>query len=256
MNALILSLLLLSAPAADPALTGNFGNVTASPFTGDIWGTNLTLRVTGGAWSGIYRSAESFQPEQAVTKIEFDAAAGILRFQVKDGDKKSRSSAVRAVKGGILFKLNEAADEQWEYLRTGNISAKDYSVGFITQEGAHLKKGASDDINPADVIAQIPAGEMVTLFVRDEDGLQNGYVRSQWAGKKGFIDQQFIWAVENQIVTGKNVRLRAKPGTDGAILDTLADETPVQVIQPVEGEWVRVIAAGKKGYIHYRFISR
>jgi hypothetical protein len=256
MNTLILSLLVLCAPAAGAVPAGSYGNVTASPFTGDIWGTSLTLRTDGGVWSGQYRRAESPLPEQAITKIEYDAAAGVLRFHVKDDDKKDCLCAVRAVTGGVLFKLREASDEQWEYLRIGNVSSKDYSAGFITQEGAHLKKGASDDINPADIIAQIPAGEKVTLLVRDEDGLQNGYVRSLWAGKKGFIDQQFLWAAENQIVTGKNVRLRAKPGTDGTILDTLAEGTPVQVIRPIEGEWIGVIAAGKKGFIHYKFISR
>ena len=256
MHAFLLSLMILTAPAAGTGLTGSFGNVTASPFTGDIWGTEVVLAYDEKAWSGSWRRAGYSPCEMPITAASYDEASGTLRFRVSDEYKKNHRCAVRPVKGGILFKLNEAGDERWEYLRTGNVSGRDYAAAFITQNGTHLKKGASDDINPADVIASLPAGSRVTLLLKDEDAIQNGFVRCEWNRKRGFIDEMYLWPEERQVVTGSNVRLRAKPGTDGAIIDTLAEGTPVTVILPPDGEWIRASIGTETGYIHFKYVSK
>lgn len=256
MHALMLSIMILSAAPSDAGLSGCFGNVTASPFTGDIWGTELTLKFDGKTWSGSWRRAGYSPAEMPIASAAYDEAAKTLRFKLTDEYKKDHRSAVRAVRGGILFKLDEAADERWEFLRTGNVSGRDYAAAYITQDGTHFKKGASDDINPSDIIAPLRTGERVTLLLKEEDAIQNGYVRCEWNGKKGFVDEMYLWPEERQVVTGSNVRLRSKPGTDGAILETLAEGTAVTVILPPEGEWIRVSVGAKKGFISFRYVSK
>ena len=248
---------LLPIHAADDQLSaGDFGNVQQSPFSGDIYGTTLRLMNTEGSWSGLYHEMIEGNTEQILSETTYDSASKILRFHMTDQDGKDHAGAVKKTRDGILFKLDEKKDEQWIYLRAGNRPTKDYTTAYISAPDVHFKKTASDDISPADILAKIPQRERVILPDFSENTYQNGYVLCEWKGKKGFIDQQFLWPVDNQVITGDKVRFRDKPSTDSKILDSLPAGTQMQIIQPINGEWIEVMCGGKRGFINYKFVSK
>jgi SH3-like domain-containing protein len=242
--------------ADDQLIGGDFGNVNHSPFTGDIYGTSLKLINTNGNWSGLYRDAINGQQEQILNESAYDKISKILRFYVIDQDGKGHNCTVKKIRGGILFKLDEKKDEQWQYLLSGNKSPKDYTTGYTTDTKVALRKFITGDNQPENVIVEIGKKEKLLLPVFSDDTYQDGYLLCTWKGKKGFIDQQFIWVVENQVVTGGNVRLRDKPSINSTVILTLAEGTAVQVIQPQSGEWVEVLCSGKQGFINYKYVSR
>jgi hypothetical protein len=257
LNAVVIFTLIVSLNAADDQLTaGDFGNVNYSPFSGDIYGTTLKLMNTSGSWSGLYRDAMSGQQEQILNETIYDKTTKILRFYVIDQDGKGHNSAVKKINGGILFKLDEKKDEQWQYLLTGNKSAKDYTIGYTTDSKVALRKFITGDNKPENVIVEIGKKEKLQLPKFTEETYQDGYLQCVWKGKRGFIDQQFIWVPENQMVTGSNVRFRDKPSVNSNVIQVLAEGTPVQIIQPKEGEWIEVLCGGKQGFINYKYVSK
>lgn len=61
-------------------------------------------------------------------------------------------------------------------------------------------------------------------------------------------------AVRRGKTTATLLNLRAGPGTDHPILGELPQQTPVLILQE-EGEWLRVEAQGKEGFVHRQFVS-
>lgn len=125
--------------------------------------------------------------------------------------------------------------------------------GAETTTAVNLRTGAG--IGNA-IIATV--GEGTALIVEADTG--SGWYKVNYDGESGYMSADYLSFSETMDLTaqgwvdGSDVRMRAAAGTDSEIVRVTTYGESVEILG-VDGEWYKVSAGGKTGYIRGDYVS-
>ncbi|MDR2571209.1 MAG: SH3 domain-containing protein [Oscillospiraceae bacterium] len=132
-------------------------------------------------------------------------------------------------------------------------SSSDQVLATLRTAGAvNFRKEASTDSERIDTLSNGTSVEVL-------ENLSNGWSRVRHNGTTGFIRSDLLTESTSQTVvvlkTTTLVRFRNGPSTDNSIIDTLAPNTSVEVLEQQSNGWSRVRHNGTTGFISSEFLS-
>ena len=125
--------------------------------------------------------------------------------------------------------------------------------GAETTTAVHLRTGAGTGNA---IIATV--GEGTALIVEADTG--SGWYKVNYDGEIGYMSADYLSFSETMDLTaqgwvdGSDVRMRAAAGTDSEIVRVTTYGESVEILG-VDGEWYKVSAGGKTGYIRGDYVS-
>lgn len=125
--------------------------------------------------------------------------------------------------------------------------------GAETTTAVNLRTGAGTDNA---IIATV--GEGTALIVEADTG--SGWYKVNYDGESGYMSADYLSFSETMDLTaqgwvdGSDVRMRAAAGTDSEIVRVTTYGESVEILG-VDGEWYKVSAGGKTGYIRGDYVS-
>ncbi|MGI6027128.1 MAG: NlpC/P60 family protein [Candidatus Scatomorpha sp.] len=125
--------------------------------------------------------------------------------------------------------------------------------GAETTTAVNLRTGAGTDNA---IIATV--GEGTALIVESDTG--SGWYKVNYDGESGYMSADYLSFSETMDLTaqgwvdGSDVRMRAAAGTDSEIVRVTTYGESVEILG-VDGEWYKVSAGGKTGYIRGDYVS-
>lgn len=125
--------------------------------------------------------------------------------------------------------------------------------GAETTTAVNLRTGAGTDNA---IIATV--GEGTALIVEADTG--SGWYKVNYDGESGYMSADYLSFSETMDLTaqgwvdGSDVRMRAAAGTDSEIVRVTTYGESVGILG-VDGEWYKVSAGGKTGYIRGDYVS-
>lgn len=125
--------------------------------------------------------------------------------------------------------------------------------GAETTTAVNLRTGAGTGNA---IIATV--GEGTALIVEADTG--SGWYKVNYDGESGYMSADYLSFSETMDLTaqgwvdGSDVRMRAAAGTDSEIVRVTTYGESVEIIG-VDGEWYKVSAGGKTGYIRGDYVS-
>lgn len=125
--------------------------------------------------------------------------------------------------------------------------------GAETTTAVNLRTGAGTDNA---IIATVSEG--TALIVEADTG--SGWYKVNYDGESGYMSADYLSFSETMDLTaqgrvdGSDVRMRAAAGTDSEIVRVTTYGESVEILG-VDGEWYKVSAGGKTGYIRGDYVS-
>ncbi len=125
--------------------------------------------------------------------------------------------------------------------------------GAETTTAVNLRTGAGTGNA---IIATV--GEGTALIVEADTG--SGWYKVNYDGESGYMSADYLSFSETMDLTaqgwvdGSDVRMRAEAGTDSEIVRVTTYGESVEILG-VDGEWYKVSAGGKTGYIRGDYVS-
>ncbi len=125
--------------------------------------------------------------------------------------------------------------------------------GAETTTAVNLRTGAGTGNA---IIATV--GEGTALIVEADTG--SGWYKVNYDGESGYMSADYLSFSETMDLTaqgwvdGSDVRMRAAAGTDSEIVRVTTSGESVEILG-VDGEWYKVSAGGKTGYIRGDYVS-
>lgn len=125
--------------------------------------------------------------------------------------------------------------------------------GAETTTAVNLRTGAGTDNA---IIATVSEG--TALIVEADTG--SGWYKVNYDGESGYMSADYLSFSETMDLTaqgwvdGSDVRMRAEAGTDSEIVRVTTYGESVEILG-VDGEWYKVSAGGKTGYIRGDYVS-
>lgn len=125
--------------------------------------------------------------------------------------------------------------------------------GAETTTAVNLRAGAGTDNA---IIATVQQG--TALIVEADTG--SGWYKVNYDGESGYMSADYLSFSETMDLTaqgwvdGSDVRMRAAAGTDSEIVRVTTYGESVEILG-VDGEWYKVSAGGKTGYIRGDYVS-
>lgn len=125
--------------------------------------------------------------------------------------------------------------------------------GAETTTAVNLRTGAGTGNA---IIATV--GEGTALIVEADTG--SGWYKVNYDGESGYMSADYLSFSETMVLTaqgwvdGSDVRMRAAAGTDSEIVRVTTYGESVEILG-VDGEWYKVSAGGKTGYIRGDYVS-
>ena len=125
--------------------------------------------------------------------------------------------------------------------------------GAETTTAVNLRTGAGTGNA---IIATV--GEGTALIVEADTG--SGWYKVNYDGESGYMSADYLSFSETMDLTaqgwvdGSDVRMRAAAGTDSEIVRVTTHGESVEILG-VDGEWYKVSAGGKTGYIRGDYVS-
>lgn len=125
--------------------------------------------------------------------------------------------------------------------------------GAETTTAVNLRTGAGTDNA---IIATVQQG--TALIVEADTG--SGWYKVNYDGESGYMSADYLSFSETMDLTaqgwvdGSDVRMRAAAGTDSEIVRVTTYGESVEILG-VDGEWYKVSAGGKTGYIRGDYVS-
>ena len=150
------------------------------------------------------------------------------------------------------------------------ITPCDPAAGYITGDYVRFRSGPSTSHS---IIDSYNAGQEITIT-----GTCGDWTACTIEGKDGFVYSRYVRRDEESsrpgddsssheggedvpgtsepgYITGNNVRLRSRPGTDSEILDELFYGNSV-TITGTQGDWTSVIYKDQKGYVFSQYVKK
>ncbi|MBP7736158.1 MAG: SH3 domain-containing protein [Spirochaetes bacterium] len=242
-----LLVLILSLPVLPEIPLGTFSNMEMSPETGDLTGSEITLKKERDGLSGEYTVAMGEKmPPAPLRSINCDEKAGTCSFVFKESGINKECSLLRIKGGAILTCKGERASLLFDNGKRIELPPVD-RLCFASGPVYGTKRGDGA------VLYTLGQNTRVTLKRLPDDG--DSLAEVEHGGKKVFIRGGNLFRTRPGVITGDNVRLRKKPSLDGEIITVFRKGTLVGYMYMENEKWVRVTCRGQIGYIASEFIA-
>jgi hypothetical protein len=242
-----LLMLILSLPVLPEIPLGTFSNMEMSPETGDLTGTEITLKKDRGGLSGECAVAMGEKmPPAPLYNISCDDKAGTCSFSLMENGKKNECSLLWIKGGAILTCKGQRSSLLFENGKRIDLPPAD-RLCFASGLVYGTKKGDG----PA--LYNLEQNTQVTLIRLPDDG--DSLAEVEYRGKKVYIRVGNFFRTRPGVITGDNVRLRKKPSLDGEIITVFRKGTIVGYIYMENEKWARVTCRGQSGYIAAEFVA-
>lgn len=245
----------------DPA---GWSRVQVGNSTGFIRSDFLTRGGVEGAVAAERSSEEPTPAPSGGAVIATLWTTGNVNFRTEASDA-SRTSIIRTLARGTSVEVLENRTDGWSRVRhneTEGFVSSAFLASTAPASGSgeilratgplNFRVGASTN---SSVIRTLARGTSVEVLENQADG----WSRVRHDGTEGFVSTEFLTAGEvsgtTTLRTNGNVRFRAGPSTESAIIDLLAPRTSVEVIAQNANGWSSVRVGGRNGYIYSSLLS-
>lgn len=121
----------------------------------------------------------------------------------------------------------------------------------VTSYSLNVRSGPGSNYK---IVDWLKKGQIVNVL---KDGSQWDFVQFN-NGKTGYVYDKYLKNIsssDTSTVTAYSLTLRSGPSADNKAIDWLKKGTKVTVLSSVTGDWVKVSANGKTGYVNGKYLS-